>query len=699
MAYWMDRSVGYATQMGGEGIPWIGQAPFVETDHIFQQLGDGTYYHSGLIAIRSAVAAGINITYKILFNDAVAMTGGQPVDGQLTVPQITHQVHNEGVKRIAILTDETEKYGNRADFAPGVTISDRADIDYVQRELRQIKGTTILIYDQTCAAEKRRRRKRGTFPDPAKRMFINDRVCEGCGDCGKKSNCVSVLPVDTAFGRKRRVDQSSCNKDYSCNQGFCPSFVTVYGGDLREGQNISDVPDSLSSLPEPDLKKLEPGKNYGILIGGVGGTGVVTIGALLGMASHIDELGVSIVDQLGFAQKGGAVMTHIRIAASGDDINSARLNAGGADLLLGCDMMVVSSEDALGALAPGRTQAVLNTHKSITGDFVLNPKLEYPLDSIETRLLDGLGNSNATFLDASDLATKLLGDSIGSNLFLVGFAWQQGLIPISKKAINKAIELNGVKVDWNKEAFEWGRRAANNLAAVVEIANSNQVERETLPESLDDLFGFYADELTLYQNETYANRFLRALQRIRGKEASVVSTSEQLTKTVAANLFKLMAYKDEYEVARLYSDPSFKRKLEEQFDGNYRLKFNLSPPVIAPRDKVTGLPRKISLGGWALPMFKLLAKLKFLRGTIIDPFGLTAERRKERQLIEDYFTHLDDIVEQLSTENLTAAIELADYPDEIGGYGYIKHASIEEAEARKRVLLDNFHNRIFVKAA
>ena len=544
MAYWMDRDVGYATQMGGEGIPWVGQAPFVETDHIFQQLGDGTYYHSGSIAIRAAVAAGVNITYKILFNDAVAMTGGQPVDGPLTVPQISHQVHNEGVKRIAIVTDEPDKY-DRSQFAPGVTISHRSDLDYVQRELRQITGTTILIYDQTCAAEKRRRRKRGTFPDPAKRMFINDRVCEGCGDCSVKSNCVSVLPIDTAFGKKRRIDQSSCNKDFSCNEGFCPSFVTVYGGALKKGRGIGDVPDALRLLPEPTLPDLSDGESYGILIGGVGGTGVVTIGALLGMASHIDELGVSIVDQLGFAQKGGAVMTHIRIATSPENINSARLNAGGADLLIGCDAMVVSGDEALNTLSQ-HTHAVLNTHKAITGDFVLNPDLEYPSDSIEARLLDGLGNSNATFLDASSLATRLLGDSIGSNLFLVGYAWQKGLIPVSKAAIHKAIELNGVKVEWNIEAFDWGRRAAHNLNAVLEVANDEVMPEEQTAETLDELLSFFSNELVSYQNDAYAKKFHDAVQRIRTKELEIEPASERLARAVAKNLYKLMAYKDEY---------------------------------------------------------------------------------------------------------------------------------------------------------
>ena len=699
MAYWMDRDVGYATQMGGEGIPWVGQASFVKTDHIFQQLGDGTYFHSGLIAIRAAVAADVNITYKILFNDAVAMTGGQPVDGQLTVPQISHQVYNEGIRRIAVVTDEPKKYGSGADFAPGVTVSDRDDLDFIQRELREVKGVSILIYDQTCAAEKRRRRKQGTFPDPAKWMFINDRVCEGCGDCGQKSNCVSVLPIETAFGKKRRIDQSSCNKDYSCNQGFCPSFVTVYGGVLRKGRGGLEIPEKLRLLPEPELPEIKENDSYGILIGGVGGTGVVTIGALLGMASHIDELGVSIVDQLGFAQKGGSVMTHIRIAGSTDEINSARLNAGRADLLLGCDLLVVSGEDALNTLEPGKTQAILNTHRAITGDFVLNPELEYPSDSVEARLLDGLSNSNTTFLDASDLATKLLGDSIGSNLFLVGYAWQSGLLPVSKDAIYKAIELNNVRIDWNKEAFNWGRRAAHDLDTVAEVANRNSVEIDALPAELDDLISYYSEELTRYQNQNYANRYSEAVKKIRSKESGVTSNSEQLTRTVAANLYKLMAYKDEYEVARLYSRPAFRAKLDAQFEGKYRLEFNLSPPAIAPTDKVTGLPKKISLGGWMIPMFRLLAKFRFLRGTALDFFGRTEERRLERQLIENYLNDLDVLTAKLAVDNIEQAIAIADIPDQIKGYGHIKLTNIETAEQRRYILLNNWNDRIFVKAA
>ncbi|MDG1231277.1 MAG: indolepyruvate ferredoxin oxidoreductase family protein [Pseudomonadales bacterium] len=699
MAYWMDRDVGYATQMGGEGIPWVGQSPFVKTDHIFQHLGDGTYYHSGLIAIRSAVAAEVNITYKILFNDAVAMTGGQPVDGPLEVPQITHQVHNEGVKRVAVVTDEPEKYRGGAPFAPGVTVHPREDLDLIQREMREIKGVSIIVYDQTCAAEKRRRRKRGTYPDPAKRMFINDRVCEGCGDCGKKSNCVSVVPVDTAFGRKRTIDQSSCNKDYSCNNGFCPSFVTVLGAEPRKGQGVGGAESEFASLPEPNIRTLEDGENYGILIGGVGGTGVVTIGALLGMAAHVDERGVSIVDQLGFAQKGGAVMTHIRIAKNDESINSARLNAGSTDLLLGCDMLVMSGEDALNTLAPGETQAVINTNKAFTGDFLLNPDLQYPQDSVEARLLDGLGNSHATFLDASDLATKLLGDSIGSNLFLVGYAWQLGLIPITREAIFKAIELNGVKIDWNKEAFSWGRKAADNLEAVQSIADRNKREKRTVPHELEAMIEFYAQELTAYQDAAYASRYRSLIALVKDAEQALTVDSENLVRAVAQYFYKLMAYKDEYEVARLYADPVFKQKLEEQFEDGYTLQFNLSPPAIAPKDKVTGLPRKISLGGWMWPAFKLLAKFKFLRGTAFDFFGRTEERKTERRLIDEYESSMQELLQDLSADNLSLTTDIASLPEHIRGYGHVKETHMRDVELRRVSLMAARKNPIKAYAA
>jgi len=436
-------------------------------------------------------------------------------------------------------------------------------LNLVQQELREIEGVTVLIFDQTCAAEKRRRRKRGTFPDPAKRIFINDRVCEGCGDCSKKSNCVSILPVETEYGRKRVIDQSSCNKDYSCNNGFCPSFVTVLGGSVKKGKGIGDIPPALEDLPDPQLADIPEGGSYGILVGGVGGTGVITIGALLGMAAHIDGKGTSIVDQMGFAQKGGPVTTHIRISASTQDINSARINVGSADLVVSCDMLVVGGDSVLETMDSSRTKAVVNTHRTITGDFTRNPDLQYPDAALRQRLTAALGVANVTFIQASQIATRLLGDSIASNLFLVGYAWQKSLLPLSKEAIFNAIELNGVKVEWNQQAFEWGRRAAHDLDAVVALVSGDATGATPVDElSVDELVTRRIKDLTVYQNEDYARRYQDIVGRVREAEKHKSPGMSGLAKTVARYAYKLMAYKDEYEVARLHSDPEFKRKLD-----------------------------------------------------------------------------------------------------------------------------------------
>jgi indolepyruvate ferredoxin oxidoreductase len=697
MASWMDREVYTYTQMGGEGATWIGQAPFVKTPHIFQQLGDGTYYHSGTLAIRSAVAAKVNITYKILYNDAVAMTGGQPVDGQLTVPQITRQVRNEGIERICVVTDEPKKYGSDVDFASGTTVHHRDDLDFVQRELRDVEGVSVMVYDQTCAAEKRRRRKRGKFPDPAKRMFINDRVCEGCGDCSKKSNCVSVLPVDTEFGKKRKIDQYSCNKDYSCNNGFCPSFVTVLGGSVRKGVGIDKDSAAVVVLPEPNIVEIPSGESYGIVVGGVGGTGVVTIGALLGMAAHIEGKGTSSVEQLGFAQKGGAVSANIRIAASPEDINSARINAGTADLIIGCDMLVVGGDGILETCRAGRTKAIINTHNTITGDFTRDPDLVYPEVTLKNRLIDTLGNSNATFLEATRIASALLGDSIASNLFLVGYAWQQGLIPLKKNSIFESIALNGVKIEWNQEAFEWGRRASHNLDSVLKLVDGQTGVKPYADLTLDEVIERRSVDLTNYQNATYADRYRDLVNKARVAEQSLAASG--LADAVAKYAFKLMAYKDEYEVARLHSDPEFKRKLAEQFEGNYKLEFNLSPPAIAPKDKVTGLPKKMTFGAWMMPAFGVLAKLKFLRGTAFDFFGRTDERMMERQLIVDYESTMGELMNSLSNDNHALAIQIASVPEKIRGYGHIKLEHVESAKACEAQLLAKWRDDSFDQEA
>ena len=687
MATWMDRGVSTYTQMGGEGIPWIGQAPFVQSDHVFQQLGDGTYYHSGSVAIRASIAAGTNITYKILFNDAVAMTGGQPVDGKLTVPIMTRQVREEGVQRIAIVTDDPDKYRGVSDLAAGTTIHHRRELDLVQREMRDTRGVTVLIYDQTCAAEKRRRRKRGTYPDPARRMFINDRVCEGCGDCGKQSNCLSIVPRNTVFGTKRKIDQSSCNKDYSCNEGFCPSFVTVLGGDVRKGSGVDQYPKQLTVLPMPTPKSIA-GKAYGILLCGVGGTGVVTLGAIIGMAAHRDGKQVSIVDQLGFSQKGGPVQTHIRIADQAE-INTARLNAGNADLLIGCDSLVAAGDAALATAKAGHTFALINTAENITGDFTRERNLTFPGEAIRQRVVNVLGADQVEFLDATQMARVLLGDSLATNLFLLGFAWQKGWIPVSEQAILDAIEINGVAVDWNKKSFGWGRRAAHAPDEVQRLLRERVGDPgDDLPASTIDLIRMFSAELAEYQNRAYAERYEEFLERVHAAENSKAPGHSGLTDAVARNAFKLMAYKDEYEIGRLHSGKAFQARLDRQFEGNYRLEFNLSPPLLARIDPATGRPRKIRFGQWMMPLFGLLARLKFLRGTGFDPFGWTTERRMERQLIESYWTTIGELLATLNPLNYADAVEIAKLPDEIRGFGFIKQEAIAKVSAKERELMN-----------
>ncbi|HEV2303859.1 MAG TPA: indolepyruvate ferredoxin oxidoreductase family protein, partial [Stellaceae bacterium] len=594
LAQFMDRSTATFTQMGGEGAPWIGQAPFTETPHVFVNIGDGTYTHSGILAIRAAVAAGVNVTYKLLFNDAVAMTGGQPIDGGLTVPTVTRQLAAEGVRRIVVVTDEPQKYPAAVDFAPGTGVRHRDDLDAVQRELREVPGVTALVYDQTCAAEKRRRRKRGRFPDPPKRAFINDLVCEGCGDCSKTSNCVSVVPVETEFGRKRAIDQSSCNKDYSCVEGFCPSFVTVHGGGLRKPRPNDLSEAALPPLPEPAPPSLDT--PYGILVTGVGGTGVVTIGALIGMAAHLEEKGCTVLDMTGLAQKGGAVWSHVRIARAPADIHAVRLASGSADLLLGCDLVVSASGDSLAKLDAEKSRAIVNSHETITGDFTRNPDLAFPAEEMKLAIAAAVGPEKAEFLDATRLATGLLGDSIASNLFMLGYAYQKGAVPVSAEAIEEAIRLNGVAVDFNRDAFRWGRRAAVDRALVEARAApaSALPQSHRLSESLDELIERRVEFLTDYQDARYAARYAALVRRAREAEAARIPGAEALGQAVARALFKLMAYKDEYEVARLYAESDFLRRVAERFEGPYELRFHLAPPILGDRDPKTGHLRKRS---------------------------------------------------------------------------------------------------------
>jgi indolepyruvate ferredoxin oxidoreductase len=689
LSQFMDRETATFTQMGGEGVPWIGQAPFTETRHVFANIGDGTYTHSGILAVRSAVAAGVNMTYKVLFNDAVAMTGGQPIDGGLTVPIVTRQLAAEGVRQVVVVSDEPEKYPPATDFAAGTSVRHRDELDLVQRELREIGGVTAIVYDQTCAAEKRRRRKRGRFPDPPRRVVINDLVCEGCGDCSTQSNCLSVVPVETEFGRKRAIDQSSCNKDYSCLKGFCPSFVTVEGGTLRKREAGELGEDGLPPLPEPKLPALaEP---YGMLVTGVGGTGVVTIGALIGMAAHLEGKGVTVLDMTGLAQKGGAVYSHVRIAETPDQIHAVRLATGGADLLLGCDLVVSASSEALSKLDPRRSRAVINTHETITGDFTRNPDLPFPRSELSRSIAAATGTGNTEFVDATALATGLFGDAIATNLFMLGYAYQKGLVPVSGEAINRAIELNAVAVEFNKSAFRWGRRTAADWALVQARALPADARPEShhISETLDEVVGRRVEFLAEYQNAAYARRYFDRVQRLLEAEAAQIPGSTALTEAAARALFKLMAYKDEYEVARLYTDSDFLHRVAGQFEGDYKLRFHLAPPLTAERD-AAGHLQKRAYGPWMLGMFRVLAKLRRLRGTAFDIFGRTAERRMERQLIAEYESVLDEIAAGLTSQNHGVAVELAALPMEIRGFGHIKEANRERAKAKEADLLARF---------
>ncbi len=684
------RRTATMTHMGAEGTNWIGQAPFTKTKHIFQNLGDGTYTHSGLLAIRAAAASGVNITYKILYNDAVAMTGGQPAEGGFGVNQIAAQVAAEGAKRIVVVSDDIEKYPSG--YFPGqVSVHHRDQLDSVQRELRDVEGLTVLIYDQTCAAEKRRRRKRGLFPDPPRRVFINDLVCEGCGDCSEKSNCVSVKPLETEFGRKREIDQSNCNKDYSCLNGFCPSFVTVENGSLKKmkKQAVGVAGDPFAALPLPQVRSLaEP---YGILVTGIGGTGVITIGALLGMAAHLEGKGCTVLDFTGLSQKNGAVMSHVRLAASPDDLAAVRIAPGGADLLLGCDMVVSASPTALSCIEGGVTRAVINEDLQPTASFVTNTDIDFETALMKRSLRETVGGKGADFVDATNIATALMGDSIATNSFMLGFAFQRGLVPLSLEAIEKAIELNGAAVEMNKRALAWGRLAAHDPAQVETIVRP-LLRREVPAATPEDAITRRVDFLTAYQNAAYATRYHGLVERIGAAEAARAPGRSGLKDAVVANLFKLMAYKDEYEVARLYTDTAFREKLALQFEGDYTLKVHLAPPIFNRRDPVTGHLRKRAFGPWMFKAFGVLARMKGLRGTALDIFGYSEERRTERRLIEDYVAVLDEIAANLTPENHALAVQLAKIPAQIRGFGHVKEKNIQRAKANEAQILSAFRS-------
>lgn len=698
LAQFMDRETERYTQMGAEGASWIGEAHFSQRGHMFQNIGDGTYFHSGLLAIRAAIASGVNITFKILYNDAVAMTGGQGMDGALSVARMSQQVHAEGAQQVVVVTDEPDKYLDRTEFAGGVSIHHRDALDRVQRQLREVSGTTVLIYDQTCAAEKRRRRKRGLFPDPAQRIFINQSVCEGCGDCGVASNCLAVVPLETEFGRKRAIDQSSCNKDYSCAKGFCPSFVTVHGGTLKKGKSINQQADPGDQIAEPEQPPLD--RPYGIVIAGVGGTGIVTIGALIGMAAHIDGRGCSILDQLGLAQKGGAVVSHLKIALRPEEINATRIASGGADLVLGGDLLVTGSPATVETMAVDRTQVIVNSQPTMPGDFTRLPDLVFPGSEIEQRIKSSVGEDNTEFFNATRLATALLGDSIASNLLLLGFIFQKGLLPISSASIIAAIKLNGVAVDMNLLAFSWGRRAANDMTSVITAAFGQQAEIQVpVKVSLAATVQRRAAFLEAYQDQAYAETYKQFVDNVLAIETQQCKGLSGLAQAVAENYFKLLAYKDEYEVARLYTQPEFQQALDHQFEGDFTLEFHLSPPLLAGFNRSTGRPNKRRYGAWMMKVFKFIAPYKRLRGTWSDPFGYTQERRMERKLIIEYQELLKQVLDSLNSENHQTAVALASVPEKIRGYGPVKADNVNQARQLQSQLLDEFINSKTASAA
>jgi len=687
MAVWMDRSTATFTHMGGEGAPWIGQAPFTDEKHIFANLGDGTYFHSGLLAIRAAVAAKVTMTYKILYNDAVAMTGGQHHDGPLDPAMISRQIAAEGVKPVVVVTDEPEKYPAGTNWAPGVTVRHRDDLDAVQKELREIQGVSALIYDQTCASEKRRRRKRGAYPDPAIRAVINERVCEGCGDCSVKSNCLSVEPLETELGRKRAINQSSCNKDYSCVKGFCPSFVTVEGGRLKKGKSSAVSTEESFALKEPELPDLN--SPYGILVTGIGGTGVITIGQIIGVAAHLEGKGVSVLDMSGLAQKYGAVMSHVQVAADPGGLHAARLDTGGARLVIGCDLVVTASTDAIAKMAASGTRALVNASVTPTADFVRNPNWRLPGSDLQRDIADACKES--VLVAATEIASGLMGDAIATNMFMLGYAYQRGWVPLGAGSLERAIELNGVAVEFNKKSFVWGRRAAVDLERVRRIATPAEVIPidQHFSRNLDELLERRTKLLAEYQNAAYAEKY-RALV-LRAKEIESRKTnSSSLSEAVARYYAKLLAYKDEYEVARLHADGEFARKLEGMFEGDYRVVYHLAPPLLARVDPLTGEPRKMRFGAWMRPVFKVLAALKGLRGTPLDPFGYTRERRLERALIAQYEQTVEQLLAGLTPQNHVLAVQIASLPEDIRGFGHIKLRNIEAAARKRDELLTSF---------
>ena len=685
MSQYMDRGTDGFTQMGGEGANWVGEARFSKRDHVFQNLGDGTYNHSGALALRFAIDSKVNVTYKILFNDAVAMTGGQRHEGGLTVPQIAKQVHADGAKQIVVVTDEPFKYPADTAWPPGITIRHREDLIEVEKQLAQVPGCTVLIYDQTCAAEKRRRRKRGEFPDPDKRVIINELVCEGCGDCGVKSNCVSIQPKETEFGRKRQIDQSSCNKDFSCKEGFCPSFVTVHGAKPRKAQRgVAAAPAS----PEPVKRELTD-RPYSIVVTGVGGTGVVTIGAILGMAAHLEGKGCGMIDMAGLAQKGGAVFSHVKLAKTPDGIHAIRVAAGDADLILGCDLVVSGAKTVLAAMRGAETGVVVNAAEVFPGDFTRKPDFALPTERLK-RSINSASGGAARFVDATGAAVAAVGNSIGANMFVLGYAYQSGFVPLSADAIRRAIELNGEAVAMNLAAFDWGRAACADPASIAAFSKP-----AATPETQNDLASIVArrvEFLTAYQNAAYAERYRALVDGVAKAEAAKAQGRSGLALAVARYAFKVMAYKDEYEVARLYTDGSFERQVAAAFEGDLKFEFHLAPPILGKTNPTTGQALKTTFGPWMMKGFKILAGLKGLRGTAFDIFGRTEERRQERALIGEYEALVKELIAGLTSDNHALAVSLASLPEQIRGYGHVKAGNLAKTRADWAKLLEAWRN-------
>ena len=679
MAVFMDRDTSGFLHMGAEGANWVGQAPFCKTTHMFQNLGDGTYTHSGSLAIRQAVAASVNITYKILHNDAVAMTGGQLVDGHFTVPQVTQQLHAEGVRRIAVLSDEPGKYPHRTNFAPGVTLHHRDELASVEQELSAITGVTALIYDQLCAAEKRRRKRRKKSIGIETRLFINEAVCEGCGDCVKQSNCLSVVPRPTDFGIKRQIDQSSCNIDRSCLRGFCPSFISVTGARPATilANETSQLEQAIANLPQPQLPDLQD--SFDMVITGIGGQGVVTIGRIVGMAAHLQGLGCSVLDFPGLAQKGGGVMSYVRVSERLDKLQAARVPMGKADLLLAGDMVTALDTETISRIGKNVTRAVVNTHVSPTGGNVLNPDSMIDAARLKNGISEAVGNIEPLFVNATRLSEKLAGDTITANMLLLGFAWQAGVIPISSEAINQAIRLNGAGSETNTRCFTYGRLAAHNPALIQELTGIGKPAGSQTEKSLDDSIILHEKYLTDYQNSAYARRYRSLVDKARQAEQQIDAAGETFSRAVADGFFHAMAYKDEYEVARLHTSAAFARQLQATISGKPKITHYFAPPFLARRDRKTGQIRKLAFGPWIRPVLRVLARLKVLRGTPFDIFGYTRERRNERVRIEDYEQMITDLSASLSIDKLETATEIAALVLTIRGYGHVKARNAEEA--------------------